>query len=221
MEENIGLTPNQIEFLAEDTIITIVPNFKMESLIFLSGEYGPFIPSFPVKVPLWLAVSLKKKKKCNIVPPEWMSFDYLEQQYIQENRVTDGFVDLPDNFIEISTMLLSSCPEDINDVNKIRSLIEDILNRRQSKLNNSLMNHLQSLKDNEPISTMEFKNFSMMEINRVRSSFVSGINHLYKIQSLDNNDNNSNNNNNNINRTQSNSQTASRSIYSNTINFSK
>ncbi|EGC33875.1 hypothetical protein DICPUDRAFT_10903, partial [Dictyostelium purpureum] len=169
------LTPNQIEFLAEDTIITIVPNFKMESLIFVSGEYGPFERSLPVKVPLWLAVSLKKKKMCNIETPKWMSFEYLEQQYIQENKVTEGFVGLPDYFIEISTILLKLCP-DIKNADKIRSLIQDILIRRQNKLNSSL----KILKNNEPISTLEFINFSIMEINRVRPFFVSGINNLYK-----------------------------------------
>lgn len=37
------------------------------------GDFGPFFPQIPAKVPLWLAVALKKRGKCAIRRPEWMS----------------------------------------------------------------------------------------------------------------------------------------------------
>ena len=46
----------------------------------LQGDYGPFQPNFPVKVPLWLAVMLHKRKKCRIRPPDWMQSDHLQGQ---------------------------------------------------------------------------------------------------------------------------------------------
>lgn len=36
------------------------------------GDLGPFNPGLPVEVPVWLALNLKQRQKCRIVPPEWM-----------------------------------------------------------------------------------------------------------------------------------------------------
>lgn len=33
---------------------------------------GPFNPGLPVEVPLWLAINLKQRQKCRVIPPEWM-----------------------------------------------------------------------------------------------------------------------------------------------------
>jgi GINS complex subunit 2 len=40
---------------------------------FIQASYGPFIPPLQAEVPLWLAVALKKNRKCTIVPPEWFT----------------------------------------------------------------------------------------------------------------------------------------------------
>lgn len=36
------------------------------------GDLGPFNPGLPVEVPLWLAINLKQRQKCRLLPPEWM-----------------------------------------------------------------------------------------------------------------------------------------------------
>lgn len=36
------------------------------------GDLGPFSPGLPVVVPLWLAINLKQRQKCRLIPPEWM-----------------------------------------------------------------------------------------------------------------------------------------------------
>lgn len=40
-------------------------------LIF-QGDLGPFNPGLPVEVPVWLAINLKQRQKCRLIPPEWM-----------------------------------------------------------------------------------------------------------------------------------------------------
>ncbi|GMP29302.1 hypothetical protein CsSME_00004466 [Camellia sinensis var. sinensis] len=45
----------------------------METLNLICGDFGPFHPQIATQVPLWLAVALKKRGKCTIRPPEWMS----------------------------------------------------------------------------------------------------------------------------------------------------
>lgn len=37
------------------------------------GEFGPFNPSMQTQVPLWLAVNLRQRQKCHIVPPQWLN----------------------------------------------------------------------------------------------------------------------------------------------------
>ncbi|GAB2230039.1 hypothetical protein Droror1_Dr00014295 [Drosera rotundifolia] len=78
----------QMEFLAEDERMEIVPNMRIESqphqkkssrmeppLRLISGDYGPFQPQIVTQVPLWLAVGGFEEGggKCTIRPPEWMS----------------------------------------------------------------------------------------------------------------------------------------------------
>ena len=36
-------------------------------------KWGPFEPLKRVAVPLWLAVLLKKKRRCRILPPPWLT----------------------------------------------------------------------------------------------------------------------------------------------------
>lgn len=67
-----GITPDELTFLAEEDVVEIVPLFSMSRVRLLSGTYGPFEPPRRAQVPLWLALSLKKKRKCRIVPPEWL-----------------------------------------------------------------------------------------------------------------------------------------------------
>ncbi|KAL8457025.1 hypothetical protein ACS0TY_035019 [Phlomoides rotata] len=37
------------------------------------GDFGHFRPQIPTQVPMWLAVALKRRGKCTIRSPEWMS----------------------------------------------------------------------------------------------------------------------------------------------------
>lgn len=36
------------------------------------GTFGPFFPNQRAQVPLWLALTLKRQKKCRIVLPDWL-----------------------------------------------------------------------------------------------------------------------------------------------------
>jgi GINS complex subunit 2 len=81
-------TPDELTFLAEEDVIDIVPLFSMTRVRLLSvsisyldlvqklmekGIYGPFQPPSACRVPIWLALSLKRKRKCRIVCPDWLA----------------------------------------------------------------------------------------------------------------------------------------------------
>jgi hypothetical protein len=63
---------SEIHFLSQDELIRIVPSFSGDTLHLISGDYGPFVHLTPIEVPLWLAIQLKKNKKCQIEMPSWL-----------------------------------------------------------------------------------------------------------------------------------------------------
>jgi hypothetical protein len=39
----------------------------------LKGDIGPFEPSVPTQVPLWLAIHFRQRQKCRIECPSWVT----------------------------------------------------------------------------------------------------------------------------------------------------
>lgn len=72
------MDPEEVEFLGEKQLVSIVPSFTSDPLHLISGDFGPFRAGLPIKVPLWVAVNLKQQKRCRIQPPEWMEVEKLE-----------------------------------------------------------------------------------------------------------------------------------------------
>ncbi|KNB45694.1 DNA replication complex GINS protein [Blastocystis sp. subtype 4] len=110
----------------------------MRKLEMICGEYGPFEPLERAKVPLWLALILKRNNKCRVVMPDWMSPDNLRKS-LEADRNTDiksnySLVELPEHYIEISRLLLESCEDDIQDVREVRSLIDTLIKVRENRL---------------------------------------------------------------------------------------
>ncbi|XP_048258508.1 DNA replication complex GINS protein PSF2-like [Haliotis rufescens] len=102
----LSMDPSEVEFLAEKELVTIVPNFAQDKIYLISGDVGPFVPSIPLQVPLWMAVNLKQRQKCRILPPEWMDIEKLEEKK-QEEIDSKFFTAMPSRFyIEVTQLLL-------------------------------------------------------------------------------------------------------------------
>jgi GINS complex subunit 2 len=84
------------EFLSEDSLIEIIPLFSYnKQLNLISGDFGPFKPSIPISVPVWVALNLHRQNKCTIRAPNWMkSLPQLQER--QENE-TEKLIEMPDN----------------------------------------------------------------------------------------------------------------------------
>ena len=67
--------PENNEFLAEETLITVVPNFAHDALRFVTGNFGPFEPQTPTDVPLWLACLLRKRRRIAVGESRTCLFD--------------------------------------------------------------------------------------------------------------------------------------------------
>uniref|UniRef100_A0A5B7AEY6 DNA replication complex GINS protein PSF2 n=1 Tax=Davidia involucrata TaxID=16924 RepID=A0A5B7AEY6_DAVIN len=167
----------ELEFLAEDEMVEIVPNMRMDPLNLICGDFGPFRPQIATQVPMWLAVALKKRGKCTIRPPEWMSVEKLTQVLEAERDSERFFQPLPFHYVEISRLLFDHARDDIPDVYMVRSLIEDIKDVRFHKIGTGL--EIIS----ERTHALKLKNLSAMEVNIVRPFVVRALQTFYKLDS--------------------------------------
>lgn len=71
------MDPSEVEFLGEKHLVSIVPNFSFGVIHLISGSIGPFRAGLPVRVPIWIALSLKQQQKCRIVAQDWMDMEKL------------------------------------------------------------------------------------------------------------------------------------------------
>ena len=81
-------TPAESEFFAESELIEIIPNFRGDKLKFISGTFGPFKPAKPVTVPLWLAIYLQQRKRCDVHLPNWLDLEFLKKVRMEEMEQT-------------------------------------------------------------------------------------------------------------------------------------
>lgn len=169
------LSAAQMEFLAEDEQVTVIPSFQMPELYFIMGSVGPFHPAVPIAIPLWLALVLKKRKKCKIQPPSWLDPDYLRTKFDSETHDDKSFEPLPFHYIEMASLLLSCASDDIRNSAQIRAIIEDIWNRRASKVRDGL----QTI--GAGISGIHLNNLSAMEINKIRPFIVKAMDQFFKL----------------------------------------
>ncbi|ETN72361.1 partner of SLD five, PSF2 [Necator americanus] len=130
------MDPEHCEFLAEDVMIQIVPRRNEPVLHLVCGDIGPFEAGIPVEAPLWLAVDLRRKHYCEIVPPSWFNLDELKRLVAIEGE-TEGLSRLPLFIFEIANILVRAAKEDITDGDQIKVLIQDLWDKREAKLRTS------------------------------------------------------------------------------------
>ncbi|KAL8192988.1 hypothetical protein R6Q57_027436 [Mikania cordata] len=168
----------ELEFLAEDEMIEIVPNLKMKPLSLICGDFGSFQPQIPTQVPIWLAVALKKRGKCSIRAPDWMSVENLTKVLEAERDSSSSFEALPFHYVEISRLLFDHARDDISEVYMVRSLIEDIKDVRFHKIGTGL----------EKLSSRTYAmklNLSAMEVNVIRPFVTGSLETFYELTAPD------------------------------------
>ncbi|KAI9018291.1 hypothetical protein DFJ74DRAFT_211223 [Hyaloraphidium curvatum] len=171
-----GFSPAEIEFIAGSEMVTVVPNEKISKLDCISGQYGPFRPPIRTKVPVWLAITLKRRNKCRIEPPAWLDYEHLKGKLAKEEESQELFSDLPFHYYEISRMLLECASDDIQNVDKIRTVLKDLQERRHSKARQGLAN----LDGN----VLQMDNLGLMEINEIRPFFSEAFNNVRRMNDI-------------------------------------
>ncbi|KAF6003942.1 DNA replication complex GINS protein PSF2 [Cyanidiococcus yangmingshanensis] len=108
-----GFSPAELEFLAEEQLVTVVPRIALPLIGLIAGDFGPFEPDEPCSVPLWLALSLKRAGYCSIVAPPWLRVDALVARREEEEQTGDELTRLPFHYHQIASMLLAFAADDI------------------------------------------------------------------------------------------------------------
>ncbi|KAF1983067.1 GINS complex, PSF2 component [Aulographum hederae CBS 113979] len=67
-----GLTPPEVAFLCEMELVTVIPRQRLDGLELLGGPTPPLTPPLRANLPLWLALLLKRQRRCNILAPPWL-----------------------------------------------------------------------------------------------------------------------------------------------------
>lgn len=139
------MDPAEIEFMAEQEYVSIIPKFSdMRRIHLIAGDIGPFRAGIPVSVPIWVAITLRNKEKCTIIPPEWMDVDLLENK-LEEEKNSRFFTKMPsDHYMSIAHLIFSTAGQDIENAEKIKTLIKDIWDLRISKARSSADTFLKS-----------------------------------------------------------------------------
>ncbi|KAI8639478.1 DNA replication complex GINS protein PSF2 [Parasitella parasitica] len=167
-----SFTPSEIEFIAGNEKIRIIPKVKFVKMSFIQGKIGPFQPPLSIEVPIWLALLMKKNDKCSIVCPDWLNVEYLKNRQEEEEK-NEEFSKLPFHYMELSQMLLETASDDIPNAEQIRKLLKDLRETRQAKSRAGL--------DVLDDKWLGMNNLSLMEINEIRPFFTRAFNEMGKL----------------------------------------
>lgn len=168
-------SPSEVEFFAENELLTIIPNFNSKSISLMRGEIGPFRSGQPIDVPLWVGIILKQKNKCKIECPFWMDVDFINEKKTLE--ISENVLSLPISpyYMEVSRLLFRHANNDIPRSNEVSVAIKDLWDIRTAKLKSSL----DKLLEKQQLFA-QIDNVSSMEINYVRSSMLLSMDYLQR-----------------------------------------
>lgn len=164
--------------MAEKELVTIVPNFSENKLYLISGEFGPFNPSMQTQVPLWLAVNLRQRQKCHIVPPQWLNVDILTEKKSEE-AADPVFSEMPSpHYMEVSSLILNNAADDVPRADEVRTLVKDVWDMRQAKLRKGVD---QMIAQQESFAKLD--HLTLMELNCIRPFLTEALDHLHLLHS--------------------------------------
>ncbi|KAG1676525.1 hypothetical protein FOA52_000068 [Chlamydomonas sp. UWO 241] len=178
----LPVTPEELELFAEQELVTIVPNFTLDGagLLYCIGDhYGPFLANSRIDVPIWLALMLHKRKRCTVLPPEWMEKDKLAEMLDEEKSATQFFQPLPFYYVEISKLLFQSAVDAFGETFlEVTGLIESIRKVRYHKIETGLRKVTDAI-------TVKLNNLSAAECNMIRLLFKGTLDHFHQITKND------------------------------------
>lgn len=174
-EEHNGLllTAAEVAFLAEEELVEVQPRATLNMLHLISNDYGPIRPNETVKLPMWLALHLRKAHYCRIVTPSWMHVAHLEALVDMESVADSDFAPLPLHYVEVADALLEVASEDVLHAERVRVLVQTLRELRHGKFQSGL-----ALLDGSPIKLNHASHMELNELRPVLLNVLSQISHF-------------------------------------------
>lgn len=167
--------PSELHFLAENETIEILPR-RVGDPIKLAGTDLPLMhPLRKHRIPIWMAITLKKQQRCQLIPPDWMEESNLRRILAFEHANPTAFSNVDFHWLEIAQIVLTTAPDDLTSPPQvIRNLVRDIREVREQKSR-------QGMKEvNENMLQMD--RLGALEINEMRPFVVEGMEEMIKIR---------------------------------------
>mmetsp|Transcript_21817 Transcript_21817/g.30121 ORF Transcript_21817/g.30121 Transcript_21817/m.30121 type:complete len:227 (-) Transcript_21817:59-739(-) len=169
-----NMVSSENEFLAEETLVEVVSNFDHPALKFISGKFGPFVSQMVCKIPLWLAITLKKRGKCTFVTPDWMKVEELEKVIVNE-KTQKNLGNLPFHYIEVSQLLLVNARDDIESPDRVSALLQEVEGIRMDRIKAGIRSVATSVNRTERVVSANLNNAAAMEIYGIKRFFLSSM----------------------------------------------
>uniref|UniRef100_A0AC35TZD4 GINS complex subunit 2 n=1 Tax=Rhabditophanes sp. KR3021 TaxID=114890 RepID=A0AC35TZD4_9BILA len=128
------------QFFAEQRSVDFIPNFTGNEEEFISTGMVRFEAGTPINIPIWMAIVLKNRQNGRVVPPTWLDPKVIETFIEQERQPT--FSKLPDDFFCVAMIMLTKFKDDVEDVDLIRTAVQDLWGKRMSKLSRTADGYL-------------------------------------------------------------------------------
>eukprot|EP00179_Madagascaria_erythrocladioides_P022950 CAMPEP_0198356722 /NCGR_PEP_ID=MMETSP1450-20131203/123953_1 /TAXON_ID=753684 ORGANISM="Madagascaria erythrocladiodes, Strain CCMP3234" /NCGR_SAMPLE_ID=MMETSP1450 /ASSEMBLY_ACC=CAM_ASM_001115 /LENGTH=209 /DNA_ID=CAMNT_0044063255 /DNA_START=246 /DNA_END=871 /DNA_ORIENTATION=+ len=168
------------DFYAEDHPIRVSPSTILPAVELICGSVGPFYPNIEVEIPLYLAVLLKKQKKCAFVSPDFLRLEDLRAILALEtsDAYTAQLAPLPSHyFAEMALMFLTHAPDDLRDSpTEVRAVLEDILNVREAKLRRFLHTGV-----TQRAAAVRIPALTAVDVNRMREPLAIALGVFHRI----------------------------------------
>lgn len=170
------LLPSELRFIAENEKVTVIPQSLMKKMQLVDGSVPLLRANRRVELPLWIALILKLRQKCRMVPPSWLSLELLKSVCEEEKALPQFSTRLPPNWLEISKIYLTRASDDLQDlVTLLHQILQDIRDIRLLKVNQGL----EQLNE----SNFTLTGLSLMEVNEMRPFVLRVMDQLRKLSS--------------------------------------
>jgi len=174
---NSTVTPVDCQFAAENTSIKIIPRFSSNNkeLELICGNIGPFKASQTIVVPVWVALMLKRQRKCVIVKPDWMDNEKIDQ--IRTNELSSGEFQPPPHphYRELTESLLNEAADDIENADEIRTSVKDLWDARTAKLSACMKSFMHQEEKEDLMNNGEYVSTGRMKEKQEMFGNISNI----------------------------------------------
>lgn len=160
-------------FAAQELLVEINPRFTMGTLECIGGTYGPFLPNYPMDVPLWLALYLRETNMCTITPPAELTVDVLSGMVEKEQAGDNVFESVPYYFFDVGRQLLRYAAPDIPDSVEVHRLLLELEGVRRHKVSKSI-SFVEKIEFPPP--ALYFSAFAAPEVEYLRVNLLNAVN---------------------------------------------